>query len=244
MSNSTLNEICERFLQHQVLWIKPLLNRIRQGKNEIREEIIMPTPLFDGRDGFLRVNAIFNELDDINQIRALINECAQNQSLMYSIYMWFLQRYCQFHSPKVQADENLLKLVRTDWKQSLLTICEPIGYELIVSLCTNFTPTSYFHLLPTMSKNELHCRLLALNITILCLSTRSLPQSTYLGSLLFNNQRQMPVSYIDHIQSICLLGFVFGDPVATQMLDVRARIQERLDTGRIVRQNSFIYQCS
>ncbi|CAF1633877.1 unnamed protein product [Rotaria sordida] len=96
----------------------------------------MPTPLFDGRDGFLRVNAIFNELDDINQIRALINECAQNQSLMYSIYMWFLQRYCQFHSPKVQADENLLKLVRTDWKQSLLTICEPIGYELIVSLWT------------------------------------------------------------------------------------------------------------
>ncbi|CAF3450207.1 unnamed protein product, partial [Rotaria sp. Silwood2] len=148
MSNSALNEICERFLQHQVVWIKPLLNRIRQGKNEIREEIIMPTPLFDGRDEFLRVNAALNELNDINQIRTLIDACAQSQPLTYSLYMWFLQRYCCFYFPEAQADENLIRLIRTDWKQSLLTICTPIGYKLIVSLCTNFTPNSYFNLVP------------------------------------------------------------------------------------------------
>ena len=244
MSDKTLNDICERFLKEHVLWIKPLLNRIRQGQNEVRQEIIMPTPLFDGRDEFQRVNGVLNEFGELNKIRALIHECVQNQLLTYSLYMWFLQRYCRFYSPEARADENLLKLVRVDCKQALSTICEPVGYKLIVSLCTNFTEMSYFHLVPTMPNKELHCRLLALNITIFCLSTRALPKSTYLGSLLFNNQRQMPVSYAKHIQSICLLGFVFGDPVATQMLDVRTRIQERLNARQIVRENSFIYQCS
>ncbi|CAF0889920.1 unnamed protein product [Adineta ricciae] len=65
-----------------------------------------------------------------------------------------------------------------------------------------------------------------------------------MSNIFFTNERQMPISYLDHIQSICLLGFVFGDPIVTQMLDVRTRIQERLDTHQIVRKNSFMYQCS
>ncbi|CAF1433552.1 unnamed protein product [Adineta ricciae] len=54
-----------------------------------------------------------------------------------------------------------------------------------------------------------------------------------MSNIFFTNERQMPISYLDHIQSICLLGFVFGDPIVTQMLDVRTRIQERLDTHQI-----------
>ena len=88
MNNRSSIEKCERF-QRQILWLQPLLTRLRQGKDEIREEIIMPTPLFDGRDEYLRVNAILNDIHDLNEVRTIINECAQNQFLMYSVYIWF-----------------------------------------------------------------------------------------------------------------------------------------------------------
>lgn len=243
-NDMTLDEIYEAFLHRQTAWLEPLLARIKQGKNTVQEDIIMPAPLFDGRDEFLRVNAILNDIHNVNKVRVLINECAHNQYLMYSVYLWFIHNYCRFYSPNVSGDERLLKIVRTDLHQLFSTIFEPIGFKLIVSLCTNFTQNSYFHLLPTMSKIELHQRLLALNITVFCLSTHALPQSNQLGTLFFNKQRKMPMSYVEHILCICLLGFVIDDPVATQMIDVRTRIQERLDTKQIQRHGSFIYQCS
>ena len=243
MNNRSSIEKCERF-QRQILWLQPLLARLKQGKDNMREEIIMPTPLFDGRDEYLRVNAILNDIQDLNEVRTIINECAQNQHLMYSVYIWFIQYYCRFYSPEMQTDQSLLKLIQVDLKQLFSNIFQPIGFQLIVSLCTNFTPDSYFHLLPTRPKIELHLRLMALNMMVLCLSTRALPQSTQLGTLLFNNQRRMPESYIHHIQSVCLLGFIINDPVATQMNDVRTRVQERLNAGQIQRQGSFMFQCS
>ena len=144
----------------------------------------------------------------------------------------------------MQTDQSLLKLVQVDLKQLFFDTFQPIGFKLIVSLCTNFTRNSYFHLLSTISKIELHQRLIALNMMVVCLSTRSLPQSTQLGTLLFNNHRRMPESYVHHIQSVCLLGFIINDPIATQMIDVKTRVQERLNVGQIQRQRSFLFQCS
>jgi hypothetical protein len=237
MNNTTAIEISRTFIRPQALWLRPLLNRIKQIKNEI----IMPILLFDGQDEFQRVNVILNKIDDLNNVRILLNQCKQNQILMYSVYLWFIHHYCHSY---INSDEHLLTIIRTDLQQILLTIFEPIGFQFIVALCTNFTENSYFHLLSTMSNIELQHRMLALNITALCLSTHALRNSTHLGTLLFNSLQKMPSSYVDHIQTICLLGFIISDSIATQMIDVRTRIQERLDTKRIHRQRSFIYRCS
>ena len=183
-------------------------------------------------------------MDDMNEIRTMITECRENQPLMYSVYLWFIQHYCRFYSPNTQVDERLVQLIQTEFRQILSTNFQPIGLNLILLLCRNFPARSYFHLHPEMSKLELHHRLRALNIAVLGLSTSALPQSTHLGTLFFNNERQMPTSYINHLQSVCLLGFVINDPIAVQMIDVRTRVQERLDTNQINRQHSFIYQCS
>jgi len=237
-------EICEIYLKRNVFWLQPISTRLKQIKNEIHNEIIMPTPLFDGRPEFVRVNRAFSEIEDTNRALALINECGQSQLLMYSVYLWFIQHYGHFCSIGAETDERLLTIVQNQLRQSFLTNFQPVGYKFIVSLCTNFNMNSYFFLQSEMPKEQLAYRLLALNIMALCLSTRGLPQATYLCTLLFNNQRQMPTSYVNHIQSMCLLGAVISDPIVTQMIDVKTRIQERLDTHRINRQNSYMYQCS
>jgi hypothetical protein len=95
-----------------------------------------------------------------------------------------------------------------------------------------------------MAHNEIHQRLVALHIVVVFISFKSIPEITFLGNILFNNQRQMPTSYVQHLSTICLPGMTVSDPVINQMMDVRTQVQDRLNRGVIHDGGKFIFQCS
>ncbi|CAF3426427.1 unnamed protein product [Rotaria sp. Silwood2] len=124
---------------------------------------------------------------------------------------------------------------------------EEVGYSFIIELCKNFEINSYFHLRPEMNHEQVHYRLLALNIFALLLTSRSSPsrQLTFMSSLLFDEANKTPISYIHHINKRCLLGMYIEDRVVKQMLYVKQSVEERLKINQILMEDGrFIYQCS
>jgi hypothetical protein len=238
----TLINVRETFAHRNVLWLRPLLTRVEPMA--ANRDLILPLPLFEGNDEFVVVNEILNNFGNRDEISALIKKCRTNQRLAYSFYSWFIQYYCRYLTPNTQIDRQFVQIFCIDLKQLLVDSFEPIGYNLFASLCNNFPADSYFHLQPGMSKKELYNRLIALSIVAVCLSTKGCPKATYLGTLLFDQNQHMPHNYVNHIQSICLLGMISGDPVITQMIDVRTQIQDRLNKNQIHNQGMFIFQCS
>src|SRR5262249_15931750 len=90
----------------------------------------------------------------------------------------------------------------------------------------------------------IHKRLVALNIVTVFISFRALPEITFLGNILFNNQRQMPNNYVQRLSTLYLPGMTVSDPVITQMMDVRTQVQDRLNRGVINAGGKLIFQWS
>ncbi|CAF1219524.1 unnamed protein product, partial [Didymodactylos carnosus] len=238
----TLADVRETFAHRNVVWLRPLLTRVEPMA--ANRDLILPLPLFEGHDEFVMVNKTLNNFGNIDEVSALIKKCRDNQRLAYGFYSWFIQYYCRYLTPNTQIDQQFVQLFCSDLKQLLIDSFEPIGFNLLVSLCSNFPAVSYFHLQPDMPKKELYRRLLALNIVAVCLSTKGCPKATYLGTLLFDQNQHMPQNYVNHIQSICLMGMISSDPVVTQMIDVRTQIQDRLNRNLIHIGGMFVFQCS
>ncbi|CAF4572770.1 unnamed protein product, partial [Rotaria sp. Silwood2] len=96
-----------------------------------------------------------------------------------------------------------------------------------------------------MTIDELHQRLIALNIIALLLSLKTLCHTSYLSSLLFDGNLKMPQNYTTHMQSsVCLPGLISSNPIITQMIDVRTTVKERLDRGHIHEPGKFVFKCS
>ncbi|CAF2953541.1 unnamed protein product [Rotaria sp. Silwood2] len=234
-NNVTLAEVRELFAHRNTVWIKPLITRVESMS--INRDLVLPLPLFEGHDEYLYVNKTLNNFGKIDEIQNLIKKCQNNQQFTYGFYLWFIQYYCRFITPNDQIDQQFVKIFSVDFKQLLVDTFEPIGFNLLISLCSNFTVGSYFHLQPNMLKKELYSRLIALNIVVLCLSTKNCKKITYLGTLLFDKNQHMPKNYVNHIQSICLIGMISSDPVITQ-------IQNRFNRRLIHNDAMFIFRCS
>ena len=239
--STTLDEVREIFRHRNVVWLRPLLTCVEPMA--INRDLVLPLPLFEGHEEFVMVNKILNNFGKIDQVKNLIKKCQDNQRLTYGFFSWFIQYYCRYLMPNVQIDQQFVQLFCIDMKQLLIDSFELIGFQLLVSLCNNFAVGSYFHLHSDMPKKELYCRLIALTIVAVCLSTKACPKTTYLGGLLFDQNQHMPKNYVNHIQSLCLIGMISRDPVVTQMIDVRTQIQDRLNKQSIHPGGMFIFQC-
>ena len=245
ISGVTLNAIRELYVNRNIIWIKPFIQRPRdQQAQNIRRNLILPTPLFECREEFQRVSQILNEVNRGKELRQIIQQCATSQKLSYAFFSWFIQYYCRFLQANTEPDQAFIQLIEEGLKQDLIRSFTPLGQRFVASLCGNFSNNSYFHLQPMMEETHIHKRLIALNIVAVFISFRSVAEITLLGNILFNNQRQMPNNYVEHLSSICLLGMTVSDPMIMQMMDVRAQAQDRLDRGVIHDGGKFIFQCS
>ncbi|CAF3907546.1 unnamed protein product, partial [Rotaria sp. Silwood2] len=245
ISGLNLNDMRELYANRNIIWIKPFIQcpRDQQAQN-IRRTLILPTPLFECHEEFKRVSQVLNEVDKMNKLRQMIHQCNTSQKLNYAFLSWFIQYYCRFIQPNTAVDGTFIQLIQHDLSQDFIRSFTPLGHKLLVSLCSNFSDNSYFRLHANMIPNEIHKRLVALNIVAVFISLKSLPEITCLGNILFNNQRQIPNNYIQHLSSLCLPGMTVSDSVVTQMMDVRTQVQDRLNRGIIHDGGKFIFQCS
>ncbi|CAM2726708.1 unnamed protein product [Rotaria socialis] len=245
ISGLNLNDMRTIYTNRNVIWIKPLLERPRdQQAQNIRRVLILPTTLFECQNEFKRASEILNEVNKTNELRQLIAHCSTSQKLSYAVLCWFIQYYCRFNEPTTTVDDPFVQDIDRNLSKDIIYSFTQLGHRFLVSLCSNFSENSYFRLHPAMPPNEIHKRLVALNIVAFFISLKSLPEITYLGNILFTNQRQMPNNYGAHLSTVCLPGMTISDPIITQMIDVRTQIQDRLNRGVIHAGGKYIFQCS
>ncbi|CAF1490875.1 unnamed protein product, partial [Adineta ricciae] len=240
-----LNTLREQYVNRNIIWIKGLLQHQRdQQAQNVRRRLILPTPLIECQQEFRRTSEILSAINKHNELKQLITACSSSQKFSYAFFMWFIQYYCRFLQSNVEVDRAFVQLIEHDFSQELLRCFTPLGHKYLIALCSNFSNDSYFRLRANMDLNDIHKRLMALNIVAVFISFRSLSEITLLGSILFNQQRQMPTSYIQHLSNVCLPGMTVCDPAITQMMDVRTQVQDRLERGVIHPGGRFIFQCS
>ncbi|CAF3395094.1 unnamed protein product [Rotaria sp. Silwood1] len=248
MSSITLDDLRDIIVNRNVTWIRPMITLpTGQKTKEIRRILTLPTPLFECYDEFLRVDRILTHTTNINEIRQLINQCQTKQETFYCFIIWFIHYYARFYiNDDISLKNNYYQqLIEKDLSKDIIECFDLLGYKLLVFLCTNFNNSTYFCLNSKMTIDELHQRLIALNIIALLLSFKTLRYTSYLSSLLFDGNLKMPQNYSTHLQtSVCLPGLISSNPIITQMIDVRTTVKERLDRGQIYEQGKFVFQCS
>ena len=238
ISKVNFNELRNIFFNRNLLWIRPLID---QSSNY--DDLILPIPLFEGQEEFKHVQSILINVNKIQAWRQLINECSNNQKLAYGFILWFIHQYFDLHMMEKWPYKDISEIIKNDLCQELNECFSPIGYKLLVSLCTNFKENSYFRLRPTTNNDEIYRRMVALNIAALLISCKALRKNSYLGNFLFNSNQEMPENYTEHVQKkIRWPSFLSNDPFVTQMKDVCEQV-----TGRLLNiepSKRFIYQCS
>ncbi|CAF4479211.1 unnamed protein product [Rotaria sp. Silwood2] len=247
LSNVKLDTLREIFTNRNVVWARTILDKPQdQQTNEAQRNLILPTPLFTCHDEFKRISDILAYKPDIEHLRQLIADCKTNQTSSYCFLVWFIHYHSRFYTTNTTpADDKWVRLFTAELSQQICACFDEIGSKLLISLCKNFSNTSYFRLRPNMNIAEVHQRLVVLNIAVYLLSFKSLNYITYFGSLLFDDNRQMPNNYSERLQfSLCLPGLLSSDSAIKQMLDVRTRVKERLERGEIYPDAKFIYKCS
>jgi hypothetical protein len=151
ISGLNLNVLREVYVNRNIIWIKPYIQRLRDLQSEnIRRNLILPAPLFECQQQFQCVSQILNEIDKGNELKTIIRECSTSQKLNYAFLSWFIQYYCRFLQPNTETDGVFVQLIERD----LIRSFTPIGHRFLVSLCENFSNNSYFRLQPAMESNE------------------------------------------------------------------------------------------
>ncbi|CAF2137558.1 unnamed protein product [Rotaria magnacalcarata] len=241
LSSVKFDTFCEIFSNRNVVGPRTILE-----KRQDQQNLILPTPLFVCEDEFKRISDILAYSNDIEHLRQLITNCTTNQTSSYCFLVWFIHYYSRFYTTNnTSIDEKWIRLFTHELNQHICKCFDVIGSKLLISLCQNFSHTSYFRLQPNMDIKEVHQRLVVLNVAVYILSCKSLNYITYVGSLLFDDNRQMPNNYTERLQSsICLPGLLSSDIAITKMLYVRNQVKERLDRNEIYPDAKFVYKCS
>ncbi|CAF4595003.1 unnamed protein product, partial [Rotaria sp. Silwood2] len=245
--NMTFYELCKIFRNRNVSWINFMINQpFNQRTQDARHYVILPTPLFECCNEFKRIDDILSSNLSSDKLRDLIKECATKRVSSYCFINWFIHHYSRFYMENISPDDQLIKLMRDDVKEELITYFEPIGYDLIVSLCTNFNEKSYFQLKPFMSEEDLHLRLLVLNIITLLISFKSIDKISLFGFVLFDGNFKMPKNYPEHFRKFhSLTGIAIANDYARiQMMNIRTQIDEQIKNNKIDQSTHYIIRCS
>jgi len=227
--NLSFHSLSKKYLNRTVNWLRSMIDDTSRS-----QKIILPTPLFQLNEEFKRITGI---LSNFNEIETLLNQCSTDVHTAYCFLMWFIHYYTRFYMSNVMPDNGFVEVVKKQIRKELIEIFEPIGYDLICSLCMNFTEQSYFHLSPSMPERDLHQRLLILNIIILLISLKSLKYPTLLSSLLFDSNFKMPKFYLEHFQTLS-----FPEQNTSPFLDlIRQSIFIFLSDCKLIQYDSTTY---
>ena len=237
LQNITARDFCEKYMDRKQDWFHSMITQsYDQKSSNIRRDVILPTPLFQCRDEFMHIDKKITFNVDPGKLKMLIDECSKNQNLAYSFIMYFIHYYTRFYMKKVPSDDSFVELFRATLKEELNACFGQIGYDLIYSLCTNFKETSYFHLKAELAEEELHQRLLILNIIAVIISFKFLKHSSLLSSLLYDKSLKEPKNYNEHFDNLSYLPRVAlaNDPILIQMTHIRNRLEKQSNSNMIV----------
>ena len=183
------------FINRNLIWIRSLISQ-SSNSEDAQHNLILPTPLFECRTEFGDVHIILINIGKINQWKQLLVRCSSNQKLAYSFLIWFIHQYLHFYTKNALPDTRLVEVIEHDLSQELNECFTPIGYQFLISLCTNFSNTSYFRLQSTMNQDAVHRRLVALNIIALLISYKALSRNTYLIFFLIEIRKYLKIILI------------------------------------------------
>ena len=156
ISGMRFSDFREQYVNRNLWWIRPFIQKTRdQETKNIRQELVLPTPLFQCQDEFQKVNRILNQPERRAELQQLISDCNKSQKLSYSFLCWFIQYYCRFAVPNTDIDGCFVQLLERDLKKELIQSFTPFGHRVLVSLCSNFSNNSYFHLNLNITLTEL-----------------------------------------------------------------------------------------
>ncbi|CAF3742087.1 unnamed protein product [Rotaria sp. Silwood1] len=246
LSNTKLNELYDVYRQRHVVWIHSMLSDDMNCQSQQRSHnIILPTPLFKYCDEYKQISDILDNNPTLDKLKKLIEICSTKQDSSYCFLLWFINYYSRYSMADSKTSDQIKDNIVKNLEQKLTASFESIGYKFLVGLLNNFDTKSYFHLNATMKPIEVQQRLLVLNIFALILSFKARGSSTYLSSLLFNQNLKTPNNYDEYFRtSICIPGLRSDIPVITQMIDVRTQVDMRLKKGTIWEEGKFIFKCS
>ncbi|CAF1321963.1 unnamed protein product [Rotaria sordida] len=218
-----LRELYDIFVNRNCYWIKTIFSQYNhQQERKFEQNIILPTPLFEAS---LEYTDIKNTLDNckvVNKLKNLIGKCSENVYSSYCFIIFFVHRYVNCY--KMNIPNNDLRHLFDELHTELNACFEPIGFKLCHCLCENFRDNSYFQLNRTMTADQLHRRLVALNIVAVFLSSKAFKTSTYLSSILFDEKLKMPKNYAEHLKNfVCLPGLISNDPVDSEESNDKSR---------------------
>ena len=226
----TFVDLSKKYMNSNITWIRLMISQSSdQQRISARRKIILPMPFFEYHEEFKRIDQQLNSSLDAQQWMTLINECAMNRKNAHCLLLWFIHHYTRFYISNVSPDQTLLNLIQNTVHEEFTACFEPVGYQLIYSLCSNFDEKSYFRLEHTMSEEELHHRLLILNIIALLLSFKSAKNSSLFSSLLFDANLKMPQNYTQHLSQFdSLTGVALANnPALIRMIDIRHRMEQK-----------------
>ena len=232
--NITFNDLCDRYANRRCTWIR-LMN--------MKKPTILPLPLFESTEEFQRIDKQLSSLTIIDEMKSLIRECSENQKTFYCFLVWFIRHYTRFYHDNVNPDERFLKLLESQFSVDFANHLGLISERFILALCTNFTETSFFHLRNTMSEEDLHQRLVILNMVALLISFKCNKNDNAFSYFLFNKENK----YVEHFEKLSYLtGFALAnDSALQQMLHIRTQINKhhgsRIDIYRCSRECSWFF---
>ena len=247
MSKCTVDDLRGIFANRNVIWTRPFFDKpVDQQANQAQHNIILPVPFFVCQDEYKRINDILTHDQNIERLQQLIQECASRQTSSYCFLVWFIHYYSRFYANHdAPTDEKWIVLFNGQLNQQMRTSFGTLGLKFLLSLCKNFTNTSFFRLQPNMTLAAVNQRLIVLNIAAFLLSFKALGHMTYFGSLLFNDQLETPENISERLESsICLPGLLPSDMAIIKMIYVRTQVKERLERGEIYPDAKFVYKCS
>ena len=212
--NMSYHDLCERFKDRNLTWIGTMINQ--------QSVVILPLPLFELEKEFRSIHDKLSNSIDVDQMKDLVGQCSKNQNSAYCFLMWFIHHYTRFYFNNVNPNEQLLTILI---ESGISNRFDSIGYQFISLLCINFSENSFFRLSRSMSEDDLHRRLVILNIIALLISFKFNRTGSLFRSFLFDNNGQMPKKYSEHFKNLYhLTGFArANDPALQQMMYINAQ---------------------
>jgi hypothetical protein len=215
----TFDDLCSQYTNRNIVWIRLMTT---QRISDARHTVILPTPSFECHNEFKDIYEKLTSNMTNGQRIELIKECSIRQDKAYCFLIRFIYFYIWFY----MKDQQFVELIERDISTDLSYCFEPVGRNLIHSLCTSFDENSYFRLNLSMCEEDLHQRLLVLNIIALLISFKSTRTVSFLSFLLFDGNMKMPENYTEHFKNFdSLTGVgVANDLSLIQVINIRTQI--------------------
>ncbi|CAF2215640.1 unnamed protein product, partial [Rotaria magnacalcarata] len=164
-----------------IYWMKSFFQSSQdQQVAHAHQNIIIPMPLFQCREQYERIQKVLKSEDRDKQLTNIIEECNHSQKLSYAFLCWFIEYYSRFTEPHVAKDSEFIRTIEHKFSSDLIKSFTLLGHRFLIDLCSNFSEKSYFRLHSKLTSDDIHRRLLALNIVAVFISARSYSTITLL----------------------------------------------------------------